>query len=75
MRIVRALGGGLLALVATLPAWSAPAGVDGTVVRVVDGDTIHVRVGARVEKANSGSAPLYAATATAVSSPTCGSAT
>ena len=26
------------------------AGLEGTVVRVVDGDTIHVRVGARVEK-------------------------
>jgi len=48
--IVRALGGGLLALVTALPAWSAPAPLEGTVVRVVDGDTIHVRIGARVEK-------------------------
>jgi micrococcal nuclease len=48
--IVRALGGGLLALVTVLPAWSTPAPVEGTVVRVVDGDTIHVRIGARVEK-------------------------
>jgi len=48
--IVRALGGGLLALVTALPAWSTPAPVEGTVVRVVDGDTIHVRIGARVEK-------------------------
>jgi micrococcal nuclease len=48
--IVRALGGGLLALVTALPAWSTPAPVAGTVVRVVDGDTIHVRIGARVEK-------------------------
>ena len=50
MAIVRALGGGLLALVTALPAWSTPAPVEGTVVRVVDGDTIHVRIGARVEK-------------------------
>ena len=50
MAIVRALGGGLLALVTALPAWSIPAPVEGTVVRVVDGDTIHVRIGARVEK-------------------------
>jgi len=48
--IVRALGGGLLALVTALPAWSTPAPVAGAVVRVVDGDTIHVRIGARVEK-------------------------
>ena len=50
MAIVRALGGGLLALVTALPAWSTPAPVAGTVVRVVDGDTNHVRIGARVEK-------------------------
>ena len=50
MGIVRALGGGLLALVTALPAWSTPAPVEGTVVRVVDGDTIHVRICARVEK-------------------------
>jgi len=48
--IVRALGGGLLALVTALPAWSTPAPVAGTVVRIVDGDTIHVRIGGRVEK-------------------------
>ncbi len=48
--IVCALGGGLLVLVTALPAWSTPAPVAGTVVRVVDGDTIHVRIGARVEK-------------------------
>ncbi len=43
----------LLALVpwlAALPAWSAPGALEGRVVRVVDGDTIHVRVGDRVEK-------------------------
>ena len=50
MGIVRALGGGLLALVTALPAWSTPAPVEGIVVRVVDGDTVHVRIGARVEK-------------------------
>jgi micrococcal nuclease len=39
----------VLALVAT--AWGAdPQPLGGLVVRVVDGDTIHVRVGARVEK-------------------------
>jgi micrococcal nuclease len=48
--IVRALGGGLLALVIVLPGWSAPAAVGGTVVRIVDGDTIHVRIGGRLER-------------------------
>jgi micrococcal nuclease len=39
----------VLALVAT--AWGAdPQPLDGLVVKVVDGDTIHVRVGTRVEK-------------------------
>jgi len=46
----RALGLLLLALVTALPASSALAALDGPVVRVVDGDTIHVRIGARVEK-------------------------
>ncbi len=40
----------LLPLLAALPAWPAPGGLEGTVVRVVDGDTIHVRIGDRVEK-------------------------
>jgi len=45
----------LLAVLALLSAVAvASAGpaafVDGTVVRVVDGDTIHVRIGARVER-------------------------
>ncbi len=40
----------LLPLLLALPAWSAPGGFEGTVVRVVDGDTIHVRIGDRVEK-------------------------
>ena len=50
MAIVHALGGVLAALVSVLPVSAAPAGLDGTVVRVVDGDTIHVRIGGRVEK-------------------------
>lgn len=40
----------LLPLVAALPAWPAPRTLEGTVVRVVDGDTVHVRIGDRVEK-------------------------
>jgi micrococcal nuclease len=35
---------------AIAPAWAAEPALEGTVVRVVDGDTIHVRIGARVEK-------------------------
>ncbi|PYN39128.1 MAG: hypothetical protein DMD98_01820 [Candidatus Rokuibacteriota bacterium] len=50
MAPARALGLLLLALVTALPASSALAALDGPVVRVVDGDTIHVRIGARVEK-------------------------
>src|SRR2546425_13083923 len=44
----------LLLLAVAAPTWGAERaaypGLEGTVVRVVDGDTIHVRVGARVEK-------------------------
>jgi micrococcal nuclease len=42
----------LLALVASTWAAERPAhpALDGTVVRVVDGDTIHVRIGARLER-------------------------
>ena len=47
---VRALGGVLLALLTAVSAWSAPAALGGPVVRVVDGDTIHVRIDAGVEK-------------------------
>ncbi len=50
MAPARALGLLLLALVTALPASSALAALDGPVIRVVDGDTIHVRIGARVEK-------------------------
>src|SRR5947207_14235634 len=54
---MRALSRGarLLPLIVLL-AWvtgiagAQPATLKGTVVRVVDGDTIHVRIGARVEK-------------------------
>jgi len=48
--IVRALGGVLLALLTAVSVWSAPAALGGPVVRVVDGDTIHVRIDAGVEK-------------------------
>jgi micrococcal nuclease len=47
---VRALCGVLLALLTAVSVWSAPTSLDGTVVRVVDGDTIHVRIDAHVEK-------------------------
>ena len=50
MAIVRALGGVLLALLTAVSVWSAPAALGGPVVRVVDGDTIHVRIDAGVEK-------------------------
>lgn len=40
----------LLPALVVLPAWPAPRALEGTVVRVVDGDTIHVRIGDRVEK-------------------------
>ena len=49
---MRSRGGVLAAsLVILLTAAVASAGsLEGTVVRIVDGDTIHVRVGDRVEK-------------------------
>jgi micrococcal nuclease len=40
----------LLLFLAAGPAAAAPALIDGTVVRVVDGDTIHVQLADRVEK-------------------------
>lgn len=41
----------LAVLCAIAPAWAAErAALEGTVVRVVDGDTIRVKIGARVEK-------------------------
>ena len=49
MALLRALVA-LLPLVVALPAWPASGTLEGTVVRIVDGDTIHVRLGDRVEK-------------------------
>ncbi len=47
----RALGLALALLAAAAPAAAqAPAALEGVVVRVVDGDTIHVRIGDRIEK-------------------------
>ncbi len=41
----------LLLLLAALPVWAERGAIlAGTVVRVVDGDTIHVRIGDRIEK-------------------------
>jgi micrococcal nuclease len=40
----------VLALVLLSTACASAASFDGTVVRIVDGDTIHVRIGDRVEK-------------------------
>jgi micrococcal nuclease len=40
----------LLALLLALPAAAAPPALEATVVRVVDGDTIQVRIGSRLEK-------------------------
>lgn len=39
----------LLLLFAALPAWPEQGGLEGTVVRVVDGDTIRLRIGDRDE--------------------------
>jgi micrococcal nuclease len=42
-----------LLLALAVPAWGATASgraLEGAVVRVVDGDTIHVRIGTRIEK-------------------------
>ncbi len=51
MAIARGILLALLPLLAVaLPAWPAPGVLEGTVVRIVDGDTIHVRIGERVEK-------------------------
>src|SRR5512132_2873827 len=40
----------LLALLLAASSVAAAGGLEGPVVRVVDGDTIHVRIGERVEK-------------------------
>ena len=36
--------------IVTASATSAHAGIEGDVVKVVDGDTVHVRIGGRIEK-------------------------
>jgi len=48
--LVRRLLPALLPLLLALPASSAPGGLPATVVRIVDGDTIQVRIGDRLEK-------------------------
>lgn len=49
VRPARPLAPLLVVLALALPALAQPA-LEGTVVRVVDGDTIHVRLGERLEK-------------------------
>ena len=49
-RLARQLPPLLLVLLALAPPAAAQAVLEGTVVRIVDGDTIHVRLGERVEK-------------------------
>jgi len=48
--LVRGLLLALLPLLLALPASAAPEGLPATVVSVVDGDTIHVRIADRLEK-------------------------
>ena len=49
--MLRALGLALALLAAGAPAAAqAPGALEGVVVRVVDGDTIHVRIGDRIDK-------------------------
>ena len=50
MALVRGLLLALLPLLLALPASAAPEGLAATVVSVVDGDTIHVRIADRLEK-------------------------
>ncbi len=50
MRSVACVLAWLVLLCASAPASATEPALDGTVVRVVDGDTIHVKIGARVEK-------------------------
>ena len=50
MALVRGLLLALLPLLLVLPASSAPGGLEAAVVRVVDGDTIQVQIGGRLEK-------------------------
>jgi micrococcal nuclease len=48
-RLARRLAPVLLLVTLALPA-GAQSAIEGTVVRIVDGDTIHVRLGERIEK-------------------------
>jgi micrococcal nuclease len=49
--VLRALAVSLACLLGGAPAWAqAPATVEGVVVRVVDGDTVRLRLGDRIEK-------------------------
>jgi endonuclease YncB( thermonuclease family) len=48
--VVRGLLLALLPLLLALPASAAPGGLPATVVRIVDGDTIQVRIADRLEK-------------------------
>ena len=50
MALVRGLLLALLPLLLAPPASAAPGGLPATVVSVVDGDTIHVRIADRLEK-------------------------
>jgi micrococcal nuclease len=50
MRSVARVLACLALLCATALASAAEPALEGTVVRVVDGDTIHVKIGARIEK-------------------------
>ncbi len=50
MALVPGIALALLSLLAAFPARAVPGVLDGTVIRVVDGDTIQVRIGARLEK-------------------------
>ena len=50
MALVRGLLLALLPLLVALPASSAPGGPEAAVVWVVDGDTIQVQIGSRLEK-------------------------
>jgi micrococcal nuclease len=49
--VLRALAASLVCLLGSAHAWAqVPAATEGVVVRVVDGDTVHLRLGDRTEK-------------------------